>query len=75
MRVSARPDFSGPNLEPHKHIASDVTFSITWHRTEETKSQSSAHQQRQVWRRCQGGLVIGADGILFTPPLKQPVRI
>jgi len=27
---------------------SDVTFSIPWHRTEGTKSQSSDHQERQV---------------------------
>jgi hypothetical protein len=37
-----------------KHIVSDVTFSILWHRTEETKSQSSDHQERQIiasiWR-------------------------
>jgi hypothetical protein len=31
-----------------KHIVSDVTFSIPWHRTEGTKSQSSDHQERRV---------------------------
>jgi hypothetical protein len=31
-----------------KHIVSDVTFSIPWHRTEGTKSQSSDHQERRL---------------------------